>query len=86
VLSVIGEKDMQVAADRNNAAIGEALEEGDNRQGTFMKLVGLNHLLQTAPTSSPAEYQEIAKTMSLKAMEAISGWIAAQLPQAKTDK
>ena len=78
VLSLIGEKDMQVDADLNNAAIREALQRGGNRYGTFMKLRGLNHLLQTAPTGSPAEYQEIAETMSPSALDVISEWIVAQ--------
>ena len=82
MLSLIGEKDMQVAAEQNKAAIREALEKGGNRQGTFMVLGGLNHLLQTAPTGSPAVYQEIVETMSPTAvLEAIGAWIAAQLRQ-----
>lgn len=81
VLSMIGEKDMQVDAEKNNAAIREALGKGGNRRITVVELPGLNHLLQTARTGSPAEYQEIAETMSPAALEAISAWISAQLPQ-----
>jgi uncharacterized protein len=80
VLSLIGEKDMQVAADENNDAIRKALEQGGNRHATVIELPHLNHLFQTARTGSPAEYQEIAETISPSALEAISAWILAQQP------
>jgi fermentation-respiration switch protein FrsA (DUF1100 family) len=79
VLSVIGEKDMQVAADENNEAIRGALKKGGNRRATLVELQGLNHLLQPARTGSPAEYQEIAETMSPAALEVISEWILSQV-------
>jgi pimeloyl-ACP methyl ester carboxylesterase len=75
LLSLIGEKDMQVAPEVNNAAILKALEKGGNHHTTVVELPGLNHLLQAARTGSPAEYKQIAETMSPAALEAISEWI-----------
>lgn len=80
LLSLIGEKDMQVVADSNSMAIREALEEGGNQDATVRVLPGLNHLLQTAQTGSPAEYEQIAETMSETALEIISSWIFTQTP------
>ena len=81
LLSVIGDKDMQVAADSNSAAIREALEAGGNQDAVVVVLPGLNHLLQTARTGSPAEYQEIAETISETALETISTWMFSHIPQ-----
>lgn len=80
VLSLIGEKDLQVAADENGDVIREALERGANSNAIVVELPGLNHMLQVAPTGSPAEYQEIAEAISPSALEAVSDWVLAQRP------
>jgi pimeloyl-ACP methyl ester carboxylesterase len=80
LLSLIGEKDMQVVADSNSMVIRDALEEGGNQDATVMVLPGLNHLLQTAQTGSPAEYEQIAETMSETALNTIISWIFTQTP------
>jgi len=80
LLSLIGEKDMQVVADSNSIAIRKALEEGGNQDATVRVLPGLNHLLQTAQTGSPVEYDQIAETMSETALETISSWLFTQTP------
>jgi pimeloyl-ACP methyl ester carboxylesterase len=80
LLSLIGEKDMQVDADSNSMAIHEALQEGGNQDATVVVLPDLNHLLQTAQTGSPAEYREISETMSETALETIRSWILTQVP------
>lgn len=81
VLSLIGEKDMQVAADENSDAIRKAFERSGNSNADIVEIPGLNHMLQMAPTGSPAEYQEIADAISPSALEAISRWILTQRPQ-----
>jgi pimeloyl-ACP methyl ester carboxylesterase len=86
VLSVIGEKDMQVNAAANSTAIRKAFEDGGNHDATVMILPGLNHLLQTAPTGSPAEYQEIPETISETALETIGAWISTQVRQPMENK
>ena len=78
VLAVNGSLDLQVDAKQNLPAIEKALREGGNRGVTVVELPGLNHLLQTATTGSPAEYTTIEETMSPVAMKAISDWILAR--------
>lgn len=80
LLSLIGEKDMQVDADSNSMAIHEALKEGGNLDATVVVLPDLNHLFQTAQTGSPAEYQEISETISETALETIRSWIRTRIP------
>jgi pimeloyl-ACP methyl ester carboxylesterase len=80
VLSLISEKDMQVAAYENSNAIREAFERGGNSNAVVVELPGLNHMLQVAPTGSPAEYQESTEAISPSALEAISEWVLAQRP------
>jgi len=74
-LSLIGEKDLQVNAEANSAAIREALNSGGNPHTQIIILPGLNHLLQTAKTGSPAEYQDIDEAISPVALNTVSDWI-----------
>jgi pimeloyl-ACP methyl ester carboxylesterase len=46
---------------------------------TTHRLEGLNHFFQTAKTGGPAEYREIAETMSPVALQIISRWIRQRL-------
>jgi len=75
VLSLIGEKDLQVLASKNNPVIRRALSSSGNRDYTVSELKGLNHLLQTAHTGSPAEYVQINEPISPYALKTISDWI-----------
>lgn len=75
VLSMTGEKDLQVPPDENLKAIGIALEKARNPDVTLKKLAGLNHLFQECKTGSPAEYAQIEQTFSPSAMEEILNWI-----------
>jgi hypothetical protein len=75
VLAINGEKDLQVPAKSNLAAIEQALREGGNQDVTTVELAGLNHLFQTAESGSPSEYSTIEETMAPEALETISGWI-----------
>lgn len=75
VLALNGEKDLQVAARPNLAAILEALTAGGNADVTTRELVGLNHLFQTAATGAVAEYSIIEETFNPAALTVISDWI-----------
>ncbi len=61
VLAVNGEKDTQVNAEENLAAI--------------KALPGLNHLLQSAQTGDISEYETSEETMSPAALDIICSWI-----------
>ena len=78
VLALNGEKDLQVIAKENLAAIARALQEGGNRQVQTRELPGLNHLFQTAQTGAPAEYAQIEETFAPVALQQIGDWIARQ--------
>ena len=75
VLAVNGEKDLQVPATENLAAIGKALKKAGNKNVTLKAFPSLNHLFQEARTGLPAEYQEIEQTFSPVVLEYITGWI-----------
>jgi fermentation-respiration switch protein FrsA (DUF1100 family) len=75
VLAVNGEKDLQVDAGENLAAIRKALQEGGNKKVEVKALPGLNHLFQTATTGSPGEYARISETFAPTAMQVVSDWV-----------
>ena len=75
VLAINGEKDTQVTAKENLAAIEEALHEGMSHNYFVRPMEGLNHLFQTADTGDESEYGKIEETFSPKAMEVIASWI-----------
>ena len=72
------ELDLQVDADRNLAAIEDALRETGNGDVTSVRLPGLNHLLQTAGTGLPNEHGMIEETMSPHVLDLIRDWILAR--------
>ncbi|HWV56813.1 MAG TPA: alpha/beta hydrolase, partial [Longimicrobiales bacterium] len=74
VLAMIGDRDLQVPAEPNLAAIREAMDRHADRLTTIVQ-PGLNHLFQTAATGTPAEYALIDETFSPVAMDAIATWI-----------
>jgi len=78
VLAIAGEKDLQVPAKENLAAIRAALEAGGNTRIQIEELPGLNHLFQRATTGSPAEYARIEETMAPSVLEMVAGWILKQ--------
>lgn len=75
VLALNGEKDLQVAADENLAAISGALAKGGNKNVSVRKFEGLNHLFQHAATGLPKDYGQIEETISPEVLAAIAGWI-----------
>ena len=78
VLALTGEKDLQVPATANLAAIKATLDEGGNTRSQVEELPGLNHLFQHATTGSPAEYARIEETVATEVLEKVSGWILKQ--------
>ncbi len=78
VLAVNGEKDIQVAAKENLAAIREALAGGGNTRVKTVELPGLNHLFQTCATGAVAEYGQIEETFHPAALKLVSDWIREQ--------
>lgn len=79
VLSMWGEKDMQVPPVGNREPVDRALAESGNPDATSIVLPGLNHLFQTAVSGAPAEYSSIEETFSPNALTRISEWIAARV-------
>jgi uncharacterized protein len=75
VLAITGERDLQVPARENLAAIRAALEQGGNADFTLAPMPGLNHLMQESVTGSPVEYATIEQTMSEAALEMMAKWI-----------
>ena len=75
ILALNGEKDIQVKADENLAAIAAAAQAAGNDRVVTQKLPGLNHLFQTAETGSVSEYAEIDETMSPAVLERVADWI-----------
>jgi fermentation-respiration switch protein FrsA (DUF1100 family) len=79
VLAINGDKDVQVAANENLAAIREALESGGNQHIKIVKLPGLNHLFQTCQTGAVTEYGHIEETIAPVALSLVSDWIRQQM-------
>jgi fermentation-respiration switch protein FrsA (DUF1100 family) len=78
VLALNGERDMQVPAKENVAAISDALRAGGNTHFTVLELPGLNHAFQTAGPGMEMEYAKIEETFSPVALQTIADWIIAQ--------
>ena len=78
VLAIGGDKDLQVPARQNLAAIRTALAAGGNKNVEVDELPGLNHLFQTARTGAPSEYGQIEETLSPVALEKMARWISKQ--------
>lgn len=75
VLALAGEKDLQVPADSNLAAIRNALTEGGNNNFKTLKLDRLNHLFQNCEKGTVAEYAQIEETIEPNVLEIIGNWI-----------
>jgi len=75
VLALGGSLDLQVPAEENLAAIGEALKSGGNTNYMVQVLPGLNHLFQTAKTGGVSEYGKIEETFSPQVLKIIGDWI-----------
>lgn len=74
VLALNGEKDIQVDAALNLAAI-EAATKGINKRVTLKTLPGLNHLFQHCKTCTVAEYEQLTETFAPEALSLMGDWI-----------
>lgn len=75
ILALFGERDLQVPAAPNQAAMEAALGAAGHPDYTLMTLPSLNHLFQTAPAGLPGEYGVIEETFSPDALDQIVLWI-----------
>ncbi len=71
LLAIYGDKDLQVPADQNAAALRRVRPTAD-----VVILPGLNHLMQTAGTGLPGEYGTIEETVSPTAIRIVVDWVA----------
>jgi pimeloyl-ACP methyl ester carboxylesterase len=76
VLALVGEKDEVVTADENIPALQQAL--ASNPRAQVLRLPGLNHFFQTAPTGALEEAAGIEETMSPRALALIGSWAEEQ--------
>jgi pimeloyl-ACP methyl ester carboxylesterase len=74
VLSIIGEKDVQVVPE-NNRAIENALKAGGNRQYKTLIPKNINHLMQKCETGLISEYERIDEDFNPEVMNIIAEWI-----------
>lgn len=75
VLALNGEKDIQVSARSNLAAIKTALEKSRSVKYSTLEMAGLNHLFQHCKKCSVAEYGELEETFAPEVLELITKWI-----------
>jgi len=75
VLALNGSLDSQVRADSNLNGIKMNLEKGGNHHFEIVPLVGLNHLLQKAQTGAVSEYEQIAETVNIGALDKVESWL-----------
>lgn len=86
VLSIIGDKDIQVLSSLNNPAIQFALDQGGNENATVLEMNGINHLLQRCETGLAGEYAEIEEPFNEEVLEIIARWILEQSDVKPTDE
>lgn len=75
VLAVFGEKDLQVPAEENAAAVRRALKKARNRRAEIAVVPNANHLFMEARSGSPSEYAGLRKAFAPGVLERISSWI-----------
>jgi len=78
ILSIIGEKDLQVDPEINQSAIEKAIISGNNNNYTILTPPGYNHLFQKTSTGSPDEYEKYNETISQQILDTIRTWILTQ--------
>lgn len=78
VLAINGEKDIQVAAKENLAAIRQALNAGGNQNVKVVEFPGLNHLFQHCTTGAVSEYGQIEETIAPDVLQLVADWIREQ--------
>lgn len=83
VLVLFGEKDLQVPAKENLAALQNIISGANKNNYEAEIMEGLNHLFQPAETGLPIEYNQINTTISPEILSKISSWINQQLTAGK---
>nr|MBI1230872.1 alpha/beta fold hydrolase [Cytophagales bacterium] len=73
VWAAFGEKDVQVNAPMNQAALMRLLQDHPNTK--IQTYPGLNHLFQTADSGAVSEYGEIEETFNPQVIADIASWI-----------
>lgn len=86
VLALVGEKDIQVPAKQNLAAIGHALAVAGNGDVELHALPGLNHLFQKAETGHVREYETITETFNPGALALMTQWLRVRARLEKADQ
>jgi dipeptidyl aminopeptidase/acylaminoacyl peptidase len=83
VLAVNGEKDIQVPAEINIAAVDRILKESANKNYKTEIFPDLNHLFQQCKKCSLSEYVTIEETMNPIALTTIGDWMEKNFLQKK---
>ena len=78
VLALNGEKDIQVDATMNLAAIQERITGNGNKNVTVKAYPNLNHLFQTCEKGTLAEYGQLEETINPEVLKDIIEWIRKQ--------
>ena len=75
VFAINGERDIQVVADTNLAAIENAIRSNGNENVEVKTYSGLNHLFQHCETCLITEYSQIEETISPEVLQDIADWL-----------
>ncbi len=75
ILALFGEKDLQVPAESNRAAVEAALKKGGDKDVTVKVLPRTNHLFLQSDTGSPAEYATMKKEFVPGFLDILTEWI-----------
>lgn len=75
MLALNGEKDIQVAAGPNLAALKASLQKSRSKTYDAIELKGLNHLFQHCTKCTITEYAELEETIAPEALETIGNWL-----------
>ena len=86
VLAIYGEKDLQVPAKENLAALKASFEKSRNKNVKLVQLKNLNHLLQHSETGMTSEYSQIEQTISPEVLDLIAQWISERFKESKKSK
>lgn len=75
VLALFGGKDVQVLAQSNADALGDALAAGGNEDVEIVTLPAANHLFQAADTGAVAEYGQLEPEFIEGFIETVADWM-----------
>lgn len=81
VLAINGEKDIQVDAKTNLAAIEKYLKQSSSNDIEVKSFKGLNHLFQHCKKCTFDEYSDIEETIAPEVLELLGNWISERVKQ-----